>query len=323
MATLGELAISFDAFRGADFWIGVGILAATYGTLALGLQLNLGTTGIANFGAAGFMAIGAYSMGVLVVKADVSFWLALVIGVVFAMAAAVVVGLPSLRLRADYFAIATLAFAEITRYLIEPLRSLTAGNEGLIGYDIRWLTLSTRMNTWLQSHGIETSFLLPLMLVSWGVFLVLALALWILSKTPWARVLRAIREDEDAARALGYNTLVYKLQSLAISAALAAVAGYLFALNITVLVPETFDPVFTIFGYVIIILGGLGSYWGVLAGSIILLTLIEGTRFLELPLTDEKVAALRFLIVGLALILLVAFRPQGIFGKRQEMVLGE
>jgi branched-chain amino acid transport system permease protein len=317
------LAISFDAFRGADFWIGVGILAATYGILALGLQLNLGTTGIANFGAAGFMAIGAYSMGVLVVKAGASFWLALGIGVVFAVIAAVAVGLPSLRLRADYFAIATLAFSEITRYLIDPLRSLTQGNEGLIGYDITWLTLSTRMNTWLQSHGVETSFLLPLMLVSWALFLLLSLGMWLLNKTPWARVLRAVREDEDAARALGHNTLVYKLQSLAISAALAAIAGYVFALNLTVLVPESFDPVFTIFGYVIIILGGLGSYWGVLAGSVVLLALLEGTRFVELPLADEKIAALRFLIVGLALILLMAFRPQGIFGKRQEMVLGE
>ncbi len=317
------LAVSLDAFRGADFWIGVGILAATYGILALGLQLNLGSTGIANLGAAGFMAIGAYSMGILVVKAGMSFWLALLVGVLVAMTAAVLVGLPSLRLRADYFAIATLAFAEIARYLIDPLRTLTQGNEGLIGYDVTWLRLSTRMNGWLAAHGVETSFLLPLMLVSWGLFLVLLTALWLLARTPWARALRAVREDEDAARALGKNTLVLKLQSLALSAALAAIAGYVFALNLTVLVPESFDPVFTIFGYVIIILGGLGSYWGVLAASVVLLTLLEGTRFLDLPLADEKIAALRFLIVGLVLILLVAFRPQGIFGKRQEMVLGE
>jgi branched-chain amino acid transport system permease protein len=144
-----------------------------------------------------------------------------------------------------------------------------------------------------------------------------------LSKTPWARVLRAIREDEDAAAALGKNTLVYKLQSLSLAAALAAIAGYVLALNVTVLVPETFDPVLTIFGYVAIILGGLGSYWGVIFGSVTLLTVMEGTRFLDLPLAGEKVAALRFLVVGLILIALVAFRPQGVFGKREEMVLGD
>jgi branched-chain amino acid transport system permease protein len=317
------LAVTLSFLQTVDFWIGVGILTATYGILALGLQLNLGTTGIANFGAAGFMAFGAYGMGILVVKAGLSFWLALVLGILVAVAAAIVVGLPSLRLRADYFAIATLAFAEITRYLIDPLRRITAGHEGLIGYDGAWLRLSIRMNNWLHSIGIDVSFLLPLMLVSWALFLLLALGLWLLNKTPWARVLRAIREDEDAASALGKNTLVYKLQSLSLAAALAAIAGYVLALNVTVLVPETFDPVLTIFGYVAIILGGLGSYWGVIFGSAVLLTLMEGTRFLDLPLADERVAALRFLLVGLVLIALVAFRPQGVFGNRDEMVLGD
>jgi branched-chain amino acid transport system permease protein len=315
------LAVTLSFLHSSDFWIGVGILAATYGILALGLQLNLGTTGIANFGAAGFMGVGAYAMGILVVKAHLSFWLALVLGIPVAVAAAIVVGIPSLRLRSDYFAIATLAFAEIARYLIEPLHSITAGNAGLIGYDGTWVQLSMRMNTWLQSMGIHASFLLPLMIVSWALFLGLAFGLWLLNKTPWARVLRAIREDEDAASALGKNTLVYKLQSLSVAAALAAVAGYLFALNVTILVPESFEPVLTIFGYVVIILGGLGSYVGVVFGSVILLTLIEGTRFLNLPLSDERVAALRFVLVGLVLIALVAFRPQGFFGKREEMVL--
>jgi branched-chain amino acid transport system permease protein len=320
---MSVLAVTLSFLHTTDFWIGVGILAATYGILALGLQLNLGTTGIANFGAAGFMAFGAYAMGILVVKAHLSFWLALVLGILVAIAAALVVGLPSLRLRADYFAIATLAFAEITRYLIDPLRRITAGHEGLIGYDGAWLRMSIRMNGWLHGIGIDVSFLLPLMLVSWGIFILLALALWLLSKTPWARVLRAIREDEDAAAALGKNTLVYKLQSLSLAAALAAIAGYVLALNVTVLVPETVDPVLTIFGYVAIILGGLGSYWGVIFGSVTLLTVMEGTRFLDLPLAGEKVAALRFLVVGLILIALVAFRPQGVFGKREEMVLGD
>jgi branched-chain amino acid transport system permease protein len=135
--------------------------------------------------------------------------------------------------------------------------------------------------------------------------------------------LRAIREDEDAARALGKNTLVYKLQSLALSAALAAIAGFVLAMNLTLLIPEQFDPVFTIFGYVIVILAGLGSYFGVLVASVLLMVIVEGTRYVELPLAADKVAAIRFIIVGALLMLLVAFRPQGLFGKREEMVLGD
>jgi branched-chain amino acid transport system permease protein len=318
------IAVTFHAFAGADFWIGVGVLAATYGIFALGLQLNVGTTGITNFGQAGFMAIGAYTMGILVVKEGWSWWWAMPAGIAAAMVAALLVGLPSLRLRSDYFAITTLAFSEIVRYLTDNTRSLTNGSQGLLGYSNGWFTHSVRIGNWLSDRGIHvTSFLFPLLLVSWALLIVLALLVAALVRTPWGRVLRAIREDEDAARALGKNTLVYKLQSLALSAALAAIAGFVLALNLTLLVPDEFDPVFTIFGFVIVILGGFGSYFGVLIGSMLLMTLLEATRYIELPLSADKVAAVRFIIVGLVLILLMAFRPQGIFGKKQEMLLGE
>jgi branched-chain amino acid transport system permease protein len=318
------IAITFHAFAGADFWIGVGVLAATYGIFSLGLQLNVGTTGITNFGQAGFMAIGAYTMGILVVKDSWSWWWAMPAAIAASMVAAILVGLPSLRLRADYFAITTLAFSEIVRYLTDNTRSLTNGSQGLLGYSSGWVTISVRLGRWLNDHGIHvTSFLFPLLLVSWAMFIALALLLATVVRTPWGRVLRAIREDEDAARALGKNTLAYKLQSLALSAALAAIAGFVLALNLTLLVPDEFDPVFTIFGFVIVILGGLGSYFGVIVGSVVLMTLLEGTRYVELPLSADKVAAIRFIIVGTVLILLMAFRPQGIFGKKQEMLLGE
>ena len=317
-------AITFHFFTGADFWIGVGILAATYGIFALGLQLNVGTTGITNFGQAGFMAIGAYTMGILVAKEGWSWWWAMPAAIAASMLAAILVGLPSLRLRADYFAITTLAFAEIIRYLADNERSLTEGSQGLLGYNSGWFAMSVRIGHWLNDHGVHvTSFLFPLLLVSWGVLLVLTLLLALLVRTPWGRVLRAIREDEDAARALGKNTLAYKLQSLALAAALAAIAGFVLAQNLTLLVPDEFDPVFTIFGFVIVILGGLGSYLGVILGSVILMTVLEGTRYVDLPISSDKVAAIRFIIVGMVLILLMAFRPQGILGSKQEMLLGE
>jgi branched-chain amino acid transport system permease protein len=317
-------AITFHAFTGADFWIGVGVLAATYGIFALGLQLNVGTTGITNFGQAGFMAIGAYTMGILVVKEGWSWWWAMPAAIAASILAAVLVGLPSLRLRADYFAITTLAFAEIIRYIADNERDLTNGSQGLLGYNGDWFKLSLRLGGWLDGHGVHvTSFLFPLLLVSWGILIVLTVLVALIVRTPWGRVLRAIREDEDAARALGKNTLAYKLQSLALAAALAGIAGFVLALNLTLLVPEEFDPVFTIFGFVIVILGGLGSYVGVILGSVILMTVLEGTRYVDLPLSADKVAAIRFIIVGLVLILLMAFRPQGILGNKQEMLLGE
>ena len=316
-------AVTLDAFLQADFWIGVAVLAGTYGIFTLGLQLNVGFTGILNFGQAGFMAVGAYTMGILVVEAGWSFWLAMPAATLLAMAAGLVIGLPSLRLRSDYFAIVTIAFAEVIRISAQNARELTGGNQGLLGFDDDWATISLSIQDGLEQLGLGQYFLLPLAIVTWITFLVLLFALRRMTRSPWGRVLRAIREDEDAAAALGKNPLSYKLQSLAIAAALGSIAGYFLALNLSFINPNQFEPLFTFIGYAILVLGGLASYIGVALGSIVLWTLLEATRFLDLPLAAEQVAALRFMLVGLALILLMAFRPQGALGKREEMVLGD
>jgi branched-chain amino acid transport system permease protein len=318
------LGLTFEAFTDFGFWTSVGILAGTYTIFTLGLQLNVGFTGIVNFGQAGFMAIGAYTMGILVVKADWSFWLALPAAMLVAIAFGLLIGLPSLRLRADYFAIATIAAAEIVRITAQNARELTGGNQGLFGFDESWNDLSNTIEGWLESLGWSNpETLFPLFLVTWATALVATLLLYFAQKSPWGRVLRAVREDEDAARALGKNTLLYKLQSLSISAALGALAGYFLALNLNFLNPEEFEPLFTFIGYAILVLGGLANYWGVAFGAIIMWTILEGTRFIDLPISAEREAAVRFMIVGLVLILLMAFRPQGVFGKKEEMVLGE
>ena len=317
---MSVFAISFEALTAADFWIGVGVLAGVYAIFTLGLQLNVGFTGIFNFGQAGFMAIGAYTMGILVVRAGWSMWAAMAASIVVAMLAGVLIGLPSLRLRADYFAIATIAFAEIVRYVAVNARGLTGGSQGLLGFDDAWLDVSDTILGWLP-EAWQDQFLLPLLIVVWLAVILLTGLMMLLQRTPWGRVLRAIREDEDAARALGKNVFAYKLQSIALAAALGAVAGWFLALNIAFVEPSSFEPLFTFIGFTILVLGGLASYVGVAIGAIILWTLLEATRFIDLPLAAEKVAALRFVIVGLALILLVAFRPQGMLGKRQEMVL--
>jgi branched-chain amino acid transport system permease protein len=317
-------AITLEFLSATSFWTGVGILAGIYTIFALGLQLNVGFTGLLNFGQAGFMAVGAYAMALLVVNAGWSFYLAMPAAILIAMAFGLVIGLPSLRLRADYFAIATIAAAEIVRYIAQNARGLTGGNQGVLGYDDSWNALSDTIRGWLESLGwSDPETLFPLFLVVWLVALTATLALHLVQRSPWGRVLRAIREDEDAARALGKNTLAYKLTSLAIAAALGALAGFFLALDLAFVHPTEFDPLFTFIGYGVLVLGGLANYWGVALGSVLMWTILEGSRFVKLPMSTEHVAALRFMLVGVLLILLMAFRPQGLFGKKEEMVLGD
>jgi branched-chain amino acid transport system permease protein len=318
------IAVTFQSFTDIDFWTSVGIIAGTYTIFALGLQLNVGFTGIFNFGQAAFMAIGAYTMAILTTETEISFWLSLPIAVLVAIAFALLVGLPSLRLRTDYFAIATIAAAEAIRLFALNARELTGGAQGKFGFSNSWDSLSDTIQGWIVDLGwTNVPRLFPLFLVVWAVVIPLTFVLSRAQQTPWGRVLRAIREDEDAARALGKNAFAYKLQSLAIAATLGAIAGFFLALNLKFVVPDEFLPIVTFNGYAVLVLGGLASYWGVAVGSVILWTVLEALLFLDLPLSETRITALRFIIVGLILIGLMAFRPQGMFGKREEMVLGD
>jgi branched-chain amino acid transport system permease protein len=328
------VAITFEFLTAWDFWIGVGILAGIYGIFTLGLQLNVGFTGVLNFGQAGFMAIGAYAAIIFVVELGWSYLIALPAAALVTIIVGLIIGLPALRLRADYFAIATIAFSEIIRDAAQNARDLTGGNQGTINLELDndrfftdpWFNASD----WIQDNLLDPIGLsdsefsdLPLLLVVWTTLAVLAVGLHFLIRSPWGRVLRAIREDEDAARALGKNAFSYKLQSLSIAAVLGAISGWFLAFNLESVSQSAFEPLYTFLGFAALILGGLASFGGVLAGSIILWTILEGLRFLDLPLSADKVSALRFMLVGLILILLMAFRPQGMFGKREEMVLGD
>jgi len=318
------VAVSFDAFTSIGFWTSVGIIAGTFTIFTLGLQLNVGFTGIFNFGQAGFMAIGAYSMAIFVTDTGLSFWVAMPLAILVTMAFALVVGLPSLRLRADYLAISTIAFSEAVRLTALNARDLTGGAQGIFGFTDAWESVSDTIEGWLVSLGwSDPERLFPLFIVVWVVALLLTFVLSRAQRTPWGRVLRAVREDEDAARALGKNAFSYKIQSLVIAAGLGAIAGFFLALNLSFIVPDEFAPTFTFLGYSMLVLGGLANYWGVAIGALIFEVILEGLRFVELPISDVKIAALRFVILGLALILLMAFRPQGMFGKKEEMVLGE
>jgi branched-chain amino acid transport system permease protein len=333
-ASVLQLGVSFQELTEVNFWISVGVIAGTYAIVALGLQINTGFTGIVNFGMAGFMAIGAYSMAIFVLKAGLSFWVSLPLAMLVAMLFGVLVGLPSLRLRADYFAIATIAMAEMVRLFAQNARDLTGGNQGLFCaeddptncYPNAWRDVSDSINGFVENFWSDPSTLFPLLLVIWATVGIATIVLMYVQRTPWGRVLRAIREDEDAARALGKNTLLFKLQSLAIAALLGAIGGFFLALNLATIHPVDFEPLVTFFAFSVLVLAGLANYKGVAVGAILFWFVIEGTRFIELPdppFTETRIAALRLAITGLLLIGLMAFRPQGLFGKRQEMVLGE
>lgn len=313
------LAVSLSAFGRPEFWIGVGILVAIYAILTLGLQLNIGYTGIYNFGQVGFMAVGAYAMAVLVVEAGWSFWASLPAATLIAVAFAVLLGLPTLRLRTHYFAIATIAFAEIVRYVIQNADGLTGGSQGVLGFEIAWQTIALSLQADL---GLAPELaLVPLLIVAWVTLAVLFAVLLALGRSPWGRMLRAVREDEDAVRALGKNAYAYKLQSFAVAGAVGAVSGYLLALYLSFLSPDAFLASVTFISFAMLIVGGLGSFPGVVVGAFIVQVVLEGTRYLQLPLTDHQVASLRYILIGLVLILVMALRPQGILGRRQEMVL--
>lgn len=315
------MTVSLTALASPDFWIGVGIVAAIYSIFALGLQLNVGFTGIFNFGQAGFMAVGAYAMAILILKLH---WLpavALPAATIIAMMAGILIGISSLRLSGDYLAMATIAAAQIVQSVVQNAGGLTGGNQGLLGFDAAWTGVARWMLDRLSAVGLGGQSQLPLLIVSWLTFGVLLVLLQALQRTPWGRVLRAIREDEAAAEALGKNTFAYKLQSLAIAAGLAAIAGYLFALDITLIYPQSFSADVTFVGFAILVLGGLASFAGVALGSIVLWTVLEATSFVRLPISADKVAAVQMLIVGLVLIGVMVWRPQGLLGKRQEMIL--
>ena len=303
-----------------DFWLGVGVIAGIYGIFVLGLQINVGFTGLINLGQAGFMSIGAYAMGMLVTEAGWSIWAAMPVAIVIAVAAGLLVGLPSLRLSADYFAIASIAFAEIVRYTFQNA-DFAGGNQGIIGYDQEWRDISDWLLDRLTPLGLGDLTQLPLFLAIWIVFALCLILLKLLQASPWGRVLKAIREDEDAVAALGKNVFAYKLQSLAFAAALAAIAGFFLSFNVTYLYPSEFDPTFTFLGYAALVLGGYASYGGVALGTVLLWSVMEGLRFLQLPLSTGQIGALRFVIIGLILILASMLRPQGLLGRKAEMQL--
>ena len=164
-----------------------------------------------------------------------------------------------------------------------------------------------------------------MLVIVWIVAIALIVLVQLAIRSPWGRVLRSIREDEDAAASLGKNVFAYKIQALVVGSVLAAIAGLFFAFQFSFFSPGDFDALTTFFAYVIVLLGGTARNWAVPVGAVVFGVIFAGARFFDFaPFTyfdSAERAYLRLIVIGLILIGLMAFRPQGILGRRQEMIL--
>jgi neutral amino acid transport system permease protein len=320
-----------------------GIEVLVFAMAAVGLNVQFGYAGLLNFGQVGFMAAGAYGLGVSINYFGMNFWLGILFGVLYAIVLALILGVPTLRLRADYLAIVTIAASETIRLLVRwrRMKEVTGASEGIGEFARPFYDIDLNpFNTGLRYDVGPFSYLgrdLWVLTVGWVLLILIVLFVKRLMSSPWGRALKAIREDEDAARALGKNAYMYKLQALMLGGVIGGVAGMLQVIQKGSIQPDTFNPVITFTIWAILILGGPGRTWSPIIGAMIYWTLIS---FLEnvlrqLPdgpadalessigLSDFNISQVRFILVGLGLLLLARYRPQGIFGSREEMALDD
>jgi len=206
---------------------------------------------------------------------------------------------------------------------------LTGGSQGTINlagigrtaqYDGEWRTFLGTVE-----RGLHVGGDVAMLIIVWTVALLAVTVVWLMMRTPWGRVLKSIREDEDAAASLGKNVFAYKLQALVVGAALGAIAGVFYAWQFSFFSPDDFAPLLTFFAWMIVILGGLGRAWTVPVGAIVFGVIFAGTRFFDFApfslLDSTERAYLRLIVIGLVIIGLMLFRAQGMFGSRKGMVL--
>jgi neutral amino acid transport system permease protein len=311
----------------------LGVTAIIYCLAAIGLNIQFGYTGLLNFGQVAFVTVGAYSIGVVVVTMGLSLWLAIPVALLASVILALILGIPTLRLRADYLAIVTIAASELLRLVVRSiaLRDIFGGVNGINGkigeqfhalnplpadFVMPYLTFS-RQDAWV-------------VLVGWLLIALVSVGVWLLVRSPWGRVVRGIREDEYAVVSLGKNVFIYKMQALILGGMIGALGGIVWAIAKQSVQPDTFVPDVTFFTYTILLLGGAARVFGPIVGAILFWFLLAGVgEFLSQAiqagwidfLKPTDVGPIRFILVGIGLMSLMIFRPQGIFGDKRELAL--
>ena len=325
-----------NAIMQPGFWIFILTMSGIYGIFGLGLQVQYGVGGILNFGHVGMMALSSYAMAILVISHGINFWIAAATGVGVAALGGAFLGLTTLRLRGDYFAIVSIAFSEIVRYVIFNSDNITGGaqgslaipaiGEGYPSYTSSWDSIMNHMRDFLQpifGDIVNREFVMALTI--WATFAVLLFIVSRIERTSWARVLRATREDDEVPAALGKNVFRFRLQAVIIGSILGGIAGIYWALESTLLSADDFLTIVTFYGWMILILSGATKVKGLPFAAIFFGFLYGGTRFFTFwpfsMVDSAQRAYIRIMIIGIVLIILMMKRPQGIFGKRQEMVL--
>ncbi|MEN9740724.1 MAG: hypothetical protein RLZ72_990, partial [Actinomycetota bacterium] len=313
-----------------------------YALAGLGLAIHFGFAGLLNMGMAGFMALGAYGYAIGVLTFGLPWYLAALLGIAASIVFAILLGIPTLRLRGDYLAIVTIASAEIIRLLLltSAFDSITGSADGLTGFNGDGGTIT---NPIPGAGGFNSANPLPegeygfppflddqrtwyLRIVGLIMLAVGAYVVWRLVNSPWGRVIKGIREDEEAVRSLGKNVFAYKMQALIIGGIFGSLGGLMMAFTTNVN-SSIYVTSLTFFLWTALLLGGAATVFGPLVGSVIfwVIQAFLGMVFPALakaglmPFDSIQAAQIRYILVGIALVLLVVFRPQGIFGNKKEL----
>lgn len=283
------------------------VIGGIYAILALSLNLVWGSTGMVNLGLAGFFAVGAYASA-LVTGAGAP----VIAGWVAALGAGVIAGIvvtfATLRLRDDYLAIVTLGFAEVMRLVALNERWLTKGADGISG-------IPAPFKRQLGTQGFDIFYL--------GLVSAIVLIVWLLlrrlDRSPYGRALKAIREDQELAAFAGKPTIRFKFEAFALAAALAGLAGALYGHYQSYISPDHFQPLITIYIFLAVTAGGVGRPSGAVLGAYAVVFFLEASRFLAaiVPgLAPVQVAAVREMLVGIALLLVLLLKPTGIMPEK-------
>ena len=291
----------------AEYWLAQLTFVLIYAVAGLGLMLLAGYTGLFSLGHAAFLGVGAYTQAVLT-NAGVPFPVALVGAAALSAAVGFVVGLPALRVKGIYLGMATLSFGFIVEEVLARWESVTGGNAGI---HIK----KPNLLGWTLDSGESFYFLCLLVAV------VATLGILNLLRSPTGRAFVAIRDSEISAQSMGIDLAHYKTLSFAISAALAGVAGALYAHKLQFISPDQFNILQSIDLLLMIVIGGLGSVHGAFLGAIFLISMPQAIAMLKdyLPATVGQAPGLQGLVYGVVLIAFVLFEPMGLYGRWLKM----
>ncbi len=289
-----------------NFFLLILIYTSIYAFMSLGQNLITGYSGMLSLCGAGFFAVGSYTTAILTTKLGLSFWASIPVAALLCALLGVLIGLPTLRLKGDYLAIATLGFAEIVRNVINNWDSLTNGPMG-----IQRIPIISFFGLQISPYKKGSFLLMEVIMLAICYFLLERLA-----KSRMGRALEAIREDEIASSSLGINVTKYKVASFAIGAAVTGLAGCLQAEFVLSVSPGTYVFMVSIMVLCTVVLGGMGNFKAVILGAFIIQFI---SYFPQLTgLSNVIPAQAKQIIFGLILVVMMIYRPQGILGREKR-----